>query len=395
MRDDAGVRHHAHESELTAVWGSTVPRGRPPRVLGLFAHPDDEVFCVGGTIARCSEAGAFAAIVSLTRGESGQIRDAATATRRTLGATRVNELARAADALGVDTAMCLDLGDGRLAERSLDEIAVTARTIIDQLEPDVVVTFGPDGAFGHPDHVASCLATAEAIRSMDNPPRLLHARFPMREQLLLDLIVEWLTSKQQRFSGTAAFGRALRLFADGSSMLGFAADHLSIEWFPAGSFLIEQGEPATALYCILSGSVDIVVEAEDGAMHRRDVSGAGCFVGEDGLATGRPRNAHVIASEDVTCLVLAPHPPSSSVGRGAGSGSAAPVAASTSQAVGRTGCVHEERFTVDVSTTLDRKVAALASHRSQYAFEPGLFPRSMLERLLGTEHFAVADPRGA
>ena len=52
------------------------------RVLVLAAHPDDEVFCVGGTIARCVGTGAVTAIASLTQGEAGQIRDAATATRR-------------------------------------------------------------------------------------------------------------------------------------------------------------------------------------------------------------------------------------------------------------------------------------------------------------------------
>ena len=50
----------------------------------------------------------------------------------------------------------------------------------------------------------------------------------------------------------------------------------------------------------------------------------------------------------------------------------------------------EERLTVDVTTVLDRKVAALAAHRSQYAMDPGILPRSMLERLLGMEHFVVA-----
>ena len=56
-------------------------------------------------------------------------------------------------------------------------------------------------------------------------------------------------------------------------MLGFAADHLRVEWFPAGSFIIEQGEPATELFCILSGSAAIVVESEDGGMHHRGDDG--------------------------------------------------------------------------------------------------------------------------
>jgi LmbE family N-acetylglucosaminyl deacetylase len=355
----------------------------------LFAHPDDEVFCVGGTIARCAEAGAVTAIVSLTQGEAGQIREAATATRRVLGAVRVKELEHSVHALGVDHFTCLNLGDGRLAKQPLEMIAITARTVIDQFRPDVVVTFGPDGAFGHPDHVTSCLATIEAIRSMAEPPRLLHARFPMRGPVLVDVIVEWLTSHPQRFSGTAAFGHALKLFADGTSMLGIAADYLRVDWFPAGSFIIEQGEPATELFCILSGSATVVVESDDGAMFDRDTIGAGCFIGEDGLASGRPRNAHVIARDDVTCLVLAPERPSWFAGRGA-SGAVAPAAVSK-QSAPTAGCKEvEDCFSIDVRTALDRKVAALAAHRSQYAMDRELLPRSMLERLLGTEHFVVA-----
>jgi LmbE family N-acetylglucosaminyl deacetylase len=363
-------------------------------VLGLFAHPDDEVFCVGGTIARCAAAGAVTGIVSLTQGEAGQIRHSGMATRRTLGPVRAKELEQAATALGVDDVTCLDLGDGHLSGRPLDELAVVIRDVIEPFRPDVVVTFGPDGAFGHPDHVTSCHATLAAVRGMEERPRVLHALFPMREQLLVDLLVEWLTSRSERFSGTAAFGHALKLFADGSSMLGFAADHLDVEWFPAGSFVIEQGEPASELFCILSGSVDIVVEDDDGSMRWRDSAGAGCFVGEDGLASGRPRNAHVIARDDVTCLVLAPNRPDRCAGRGAGAAVARAVA-STAPARGLLGADLEECFTIDVTPALERKVAALAAHRSQYAMEPDLFPRSILRRLLGAEHFAVAGIRGA
>jgi CRP-like cAMP-binding protein len=277
----------------------------------------------------------------------------------------------------------LDLGDGQLERRPLVELAAVARVLIEQFAPDVVVTFGPDGAFGHPDHVMSSLATIEALRTMPEPPRLLHARFPQREQLLVDVLVEWLTSRDERFSGTHAFGHALKLFADGSSMLGFASDHLRLEWFPAGSFIIEQGDAATELFCILSGSVDIAVEGEDGQLRHKDSTGAGSFVGEDGLATGLPRNAHVIAREDVTCLVLAPAQPS----RSAGDGQALADVADAFTV--------EETFIVDVSPAIERKATALAAHRTQYATEAGLLPPRVLERLLGTEHFAAVRVRQA
>lgn len=342
---------------------------------------------MAGTMARCAQNGASTAVVSLTQGEAGQIRDAGAATRRTLGAIRAAELNRATHALGVGATECLDLGDGTLARRSMAELAAVARQIIDRYAPDVIVTFGPDGAFGHPDHVTSCLATIEAVRTMPDPPRLLHARFPSRRRLLLDLIVEWLTSSESRFSGTAAFGHALKLFADGSSMLGFAADHLKVEWFPAGSYLIEQGEAPHELYCILSGSVDVVVERADGSLNHRGSIGAGSFFGEDGIATGNARNANVIAREDVTCLVLAPEPHSTSRPRGAGAeAQRAPLVMPDAE----TAEEPEDSITVDVSACIDRKIAALTEHRSQYALDTGLLPRSVLTGLLGTEYFAVA-----
>jgi LmbE family N-acetylglucosaminyl deacetylase len=264
-----------------------------------------------------------------------------------------------------------------------------ARGVIDDFRPDVVVTFGPDGGFGHPDHVTSCDAVVEAVRAAAGRPRLLHAAFPAREELLLDVLVDWLRSQPGRFVGTPAFGHALKLFADGSSMLGFAADHLRVEWFPAGSYLIEQGEPAFELFCILSGSADVVVELEDGRLWRKDMVGAGCFVGDDGIAAGATRNAHVIARDAVTCLVLAPRRRSQSAGRGAGASVADPDAEPVAPAVAP---VVAPDLSVDVRSVLDRKVAALAAHRTQYALQPDLLPPSMVERLLGIEHFVDVDP---
>ena len=372
--------------DLAALWGSAQPRERPLRVIGLFAHPDDEVFCVGGTFARASASGAETAIVSLTQGEAGEIRDSFAATRRTLGATRAKELNASAAALGVGRAECLDLGDGKLAQLPFEELAAQVRAILVPFAPDVVVTFGADGGFGHPDHIASSLATRRAREQLAIPPRLLHARFPAHDRLLLDLLVDWLTSEEKRFAGTAGFGNALRLFADGSSMLGFAADHLHVQWFPAGSFVIEQGEPPNELFCILSGCVDIVVEGADGQLRKVDTAGAGAFVGQDGLATNRPRNAHVIARDDVTCFVLAPRGRDLAAGRGAG---AISFTAALAQPGPASVSLGENDFAIDVHAALDRKIAALVAHRSQYALDTELLPRQVLGPLLSTEHFTV------
>ena len=130
------------------------------RLLGVFAHPDDEVFCAGGTIARAADAGAEVMIVSATRGEQGQIRDPKAATRPTLGVVRERELWAAAAELGAQHIQVLAYRDGNL-QHNRSSLRAAIADIMRQFDPDTVVTFGEDGGYGHPDHVAvSELTTA-------------------------------------------------------------------------------------------------------------------------------------------------------------------------------------------------------------------------------------------
>ncbi len=145
------------------------PASNPPRILGAFAHPDDEVFVAGGTLAKAVASGAEARVLSATRGQAGQIRDASVATRRTLGAAREAELRRACGILGVQHVQLLDYVDGGLDATNPDvlvgEIVRTIRTF----RPDVVVTFGADGAYGHPDHMAISAAATRACALAGDP----------------------------------------------------------------------------------------------------------------------------------------------------------------------------------------------------------------------------------
>src|SRR5215217_3931090 len=108
MSDEAGDRsdHPASRDQM--------------RLLGLYAHPDDETFCTGGTFARYAERGAEVMVVSATRGEAGQIRDAGIAMRRTIGQVRERELRLACTGLGVQAVRCLDYRDGALARADLE-----------------------------------------------------------------------------------------------------------------------------------------------------------------------------------------------------------------------------------------------------------------------------------
>ena len=125
------------------------------RILGLFAHPDDEIFCAGGTIAARVRSGAEARIVSLTRGEAGRISHVDLATRATLGQIRATELAAAGAVLGAET-RCLDFPDGGLAAFDRRQLVDAAVDQILEFRPDTVISFDETGAYGHPDHITTC-----------------------------------------------------------------------------------------------------------------------------------------------------------------------------------------------------------------------------------------------
>lgn len=354
----------------------------------MFAHPDDEVFCLGGTMARYIAEGGHGKIVSMTRGEAGQIRDVTVGSRRTLGEVRALELSQAGAALGVTDIECLGYADGALAQLPSDSLIAVARGIIDDYGPDVVISFGPDGATGHPDHVAVSNVATKAAEQSDAHPTMLHAVFPRRSNLLIRLIVDWLSDLDSRFMGSEEFAHGLMLFADGSSMLGYAADHLDVRFYPAGTFIIEQGESPGELFLVLSGLVDIIQEDQRGELTNVATMGPGSFVGEDGIATGQPRNAHVVAKTSVTCFVLAPQATGPTAGRGPTS---RPIPLDEEKGVDEVG---SDQITVDVRGFTDQKIRALACHRSQYAIDAGMFPRSMVDGIFGVEYFALASHAG-
>lgn len=122
-------------------------------LLGVFAHPDDEV-TMAGAYRRYRDAGVATALICATRGEEGEISDPALATHETLGQVREQELRDACRIMGVDDLTFLDYHDGRLADA--DAVEAIGRIVreIRRLRPQVVVTFDANGGYGHRDHIA-------------------------------------------------------------------------------------------------------------------------------------------------------------------------------------------------------------------------------------------------
>jgi LmbE family N-acetylglucosaminyl deacetylase len=136
--------------------------------MAVLAHPDDESLGFGGTLAKYAAEGVEVSLLTATRGERGRYRghrpgEADHPGPLALAKLREAELRSAASALGVRDVTLLDYVDQELdragGRQAVAEIAGHLRHV----RPDVVVTFGPDGAYGHPDHIAISQFTTAAI----------------------------------------------------------------------------------------------------------------------------------------------------------------------------------------------------------------------------------------
>lgn len=145
-------------------------------ILGVWAHPDDEAYLSAATMAHARRLGQRVHVVTATRGELGNT-DPARWTTDDVRELRTLELQMALQILGVSSHEWLDLPDGGL--QSIDDRAMVEQLtdIIEAHRPDTILTFGPDGMTGHPDHIAvSRWATEAGTRS---GIRVLHAATPL------------------------------------------------------------------------------------------------------------------------------------------------------------------------------------------------------------------------
>ena len=157
----------------------------------MVAHPDDDTFGCSGTVAlHADDPELRFVLVHATSGEKGEIADPSLATPETLGAVREEEDRRSWVALGrePDRHEWLGYPDHEVADQPPAELTDRIAAILREERPDVVMTFGPDGVSGHPDHIAVGKATTEAFERLrtegpDGFRRLLHHSLP---QSLLD-----------------------------------------------------------------------------------------------------------------------------------------------------------------------------------------------------------------
>lgn len=144
-------------------------------LLWVLAHPDDESFSSAGTMLLANDSGFTTGLVCATRGEAGEIRDGSITTRSSLPAVREQELRRAMRLAGMDELRLLGFRDSGMAgtddnddPRALvnapgEELLAHVTGQIRELRPRVVITFGPDGIYGHPDHIRTGSITGDAV----------------------------------------------------------------------------------------------------------------------------------------------------------------------------------------------------------------------------------------
>jgi len=138
--------------------------GETPALLAVFAHPDDETFRPGGTLALLALRGVKVHVLTLTHGEAGSCGEPALCTPDELPSVRERELRCACAALGIQPPTLLDYPDGHLAEADPERVVAEILAVVRQVHPQVLLGFGPDGLSGHPDHILVGQWAAEAFR---------------------------------------------------------------------------------------------------------------------------------------------------------------------------------------------------------------------------------------
>lgn len=153
--------------------GTCHHRGRS--LLAVFAHPDDESLACGGLLAACAESGVRVSLVCATRGEQGPTG----AVRTELADARTRELRAAGGVLGLTEVIQLDHRDGYLPSEDGDALETDIRAALTRIRPDVVVTFGEDGLYWHPDHIAVHRHTTAAVAALGpDAPALYYVTMP-------------------------------------------------------------------------------------------------------------------------------------------------------------------------------------------------------------------------
>jgi len=190
--------------------------GRLGSILSIWAHPDDETYLAGGLMATARDRGQRVVCATATAGERGTS-DRVTWPPARLGRIRRWEATAALAVLGIGEHHILGLPDGALADHRAQGVTWVEQ-LLTEVAPDTILTFGPDGATFHPDHVAVHHWVTEAWDRLGRPARLLYAAATPEHLTRFDEAYEpvGVYMTEQRPTGVASDDLALHLQLDGS-----------------------------------------------------------------------------------------------------------------------------------------------------------------------------------
>lgn len=134
------------------------------KVIFIFAHPDDETFSSGGTIALLTKRGVEVKLITATRGEKGQLGDPPICEGEELGKVREKELRKAAKVLGISRIYFLHFIDGSLSRLPKNQISNKILKVFIKENPDIVITFNEEGGSLHPDHIQISESATDAFK---------------------------------------------------------------------------------------------------------------------------------------------------------------------------------------------------------------------------------------
>ena len=213
---------------MSSIWRPVRERAPARSLMVIVAHPGDEAFGFGGAIAGAAASGAYVVVVCVTRGwfdarltasppaAGGKNRDVKSGAInwRNIDTVREDELRRSVALLGVRVVRMLDYAEGDLDRENFDNLVGRIVEPIRMHRPEVIVSFGPDGATGDTDHMVLSRAVRAAYDRAAEPlsyeDDLEEDQVAWRAAKLYELVVPQ--------SALAAFGDRLPVEGYGSAV---------------------------------------------------------------------------------------------------------------------------------------------------------------------------------
>jgi len=240
-------------------------------VLCAFAHPDDEGFATGGTLAMLVRRGARLTLVCATNGEVGEISDPALATPETLGQVRQEELRQAMAITGIEDLRFLHYRDSgmvgtadnqhpnALMQAVPDRVISQLVSIIRDVRPNLVITHDTTGGYGHPDHKAMCQHATAAFKLAGAP----------------GVYPEWIASGQQAWTPSCLYHvcfprSAFRRMWQDMRAMGISPPFASEEFEALGT-------PDDEVTTVIDVTSDVETKIASLACHRTQITANGPF----------------------------------------------------------------------------------------------------------------------